>query len=528
MDKNIHFVNTSEYYNEEFRIYDIAYLSDNIILSSDIIGQLIYYEIEENSINFQKKDVINIYPIDDLDNLISIFSIDTLNNTDIILGSSKSEIVYLKDNKIVEKYSNLKSEKFSKVKFISEDIFASGDFKGRISLFDKRQKSPIKIFNEQTEEITDILFEPNKQNFLLSSSIDSTLCVYDISKLSLFALSDKLDEELNCMLSFKNGNHILCGSGEGNILIFNWDWFGDFKDMIKGHPEGINDMDKYDENIFFTGTEDGFVRICSMYPKGVRGVLKDKNKNIGDDKMKDVNKIKISCDRKNIITCSGIDCLRMFDISQIEFDKIYKPIDDLDSQDEFENNDDNDNNNKSSSDENSEDNKEKKIEKKKKNRKESEEEEDYENEEEEEDEEEKEGEEDLEDDEENEEEEEVEEEKAGKKRIEKSKEEDNSELNFSDSNNDKEIDNKKLLNKKRKKKELEEDFTSKEEEEEKEKEDEKNKNDNKIEESNSDSDSDSDDSSSTQKKKTKKVKKIGKKTKSLIAKEERKAFFNDL
>ena len=57
MDKNVHFVNTSEYYNEEFRIYDIAYLSDNIILSSDIIGQLIYYEIKENSINFQKKDV---------------------------------------------------------------------------------------------------------------------------------------------------------------------------------------------------------------------------------------------------------------------------------------------------------------------------------------------------------------------------------------------------------------------------------------------------------------------------------------
>ena len=530
MDKNIHFVNTSEYYNEEFRIYDISYLSDNIILSSDIIGQLIYYEIEENSINFQKKDVINIYPIDDLDNLISIFSIDTLNNKDIILGSSNGEIVYLKNNKISEKYSNSKSEKFSKVKFISDDIFASGDFKGRITLFDKRQKSPIKIFSEQTEEITDILFEPNKQNFLLSSSIDSTLCVYDINKLSLFALSDKLDEELNCMLSFKNGNHILCGSGEGNILIFNWDWFGDFKDMIKGHPEGINDMDKYDENIFFTGTEDGFLRICSMYPKGVRGVLKDKNKNIGDNKMKDVNKIKISCDRKSVIICSGIDCLRMFDISRIEFDKIYKPIDDLDSQDEFENNDD-DKNNKSSSDDNdnnSEDENKKKIEKKKKNIKESEEEVDYENEEEEDDEEENEGEEeDLENDAENEEEEEVEEEKAGKKRIEKSKEGDNSEFNFSDSNNDKEIDNKKLLNKKRKKKELEEDFTSKDEEEE-EKEDEKNKNDNKIEESNSDSDSDSDDSSSTQKKKTKKVKKIGKKTKSLIAKEERKAFFNDL
>ena len=50
---------------------------------------------------------------------------------------------------------------------------------------------------------------------------------------------------------------------------------------------------------------------------------------------------------------------------------------------------------------------------------------------------------------------------------------------------------------------------------------------NDIEES-SNSDSDSEDSSSMKKKKRKKVKKIGKKTKSLIAKEERKAFFNDL
>ena len=122
MDKNIHFVNTCEYYNEEFRIYDIVYLSNNIFLSSDIIGQLIYYEISENSINFDKKDVINIYPLDDLDNLISIFSIDTLNNDNIILGSSNGEIVYLKNNIISEKYSNSKSEKISKVKFISENI----------------------------------------------------------------------------------------------------------------------------------------------------------------------------------------------------------------------------------------------------------------------------------------------------------------------------------------------------------------------------------------------------------------------
>ena len=520
MDKNVHFVNTSEYYNEEFRIYDIAFLSNNIIISSDIIGQLIYYEIKENNI-IEKKEVNNIYPIDDLDNLISIFSIDTFNNNNIILGSSKGEIVHLKNNSIEEKYFNSKSEKISKVKYISENLFTAGDFKGNITLFDTRQKSSIKIFSEQTEEITDILYEANKPNFLLTSSIDSTLCVYDINKLSLYALSDKLDEELNCMLSYKNGSHILCGSGEGNVLIFNWDWFGDFKDMIKGHPEGINDMDKLDENIFFTGSEDGFVRICTMYPKGVRGILKSKKRRENDNAMKDVNKIKISKDKKNVITCSGMDCLRLCDISNIDFNIIYKPIDQFDSESEIENND----NNNSDNDDYSEDIKDKKTEKKKQKKKIEEDDDEYEKDikeleneeeddedEEEEEEEEKEAEEDEDGIEENDEESGLEE----KSEKEKSNEEENNEID--DENED--LKGIKLLNKKRKKMNNDSDEETKNKINKKEI-----KND--IEES-SNSDSDSEDSSSMKKKKRKKVKKIGKKTKSLIAKEERKAFFNDL
>ena len=60
-----------------------------------------------------------------------------------------------------------------------------------------------------------------------------------------------------------------------------------------------------------------------------------------------------------------MDCLRIFDISQIEFDKIYKPIDDLDSQEELENNNDDDNK-LSSEDNESEDNDDNRNEKKKK------------------------------------------------------------------------------------------------------------------------------------------------------------------
>jgi len=509
MNKNVHFVQTNEYFNDEFRIYDIAYLSNDIILSTDLIGQLNYYKISDNLIT--KNETKEIYSQSDLDNLISLFSLDVISQNsspEIIIGSSCGEVVYLKDGNISHKFTNNKSSEFSKVKFIDENILSAGDTKGNLTLFDIRQKKPIKIFSEQSEEITDILYDNNKPDFLLSSSIDSTLSVYDLKKHSLYALSDSIDEELNCLLSVKGCNHILCGSGEGNILIFNWNWFGDFKDQIRGHPEGINSMDKYNDNVIFTGCEDGGVRICSMYPKGLRGILTSEN-NKKKSNFKDVNKIKISADKNSLITSSGMDCLRLYDISGLDFEKIYKSKDDFDDDGEEELNEnsdkdkDNDNENKNSEKEESEIDDEEKIKKlKEKAKKEKFEEndinvediEDFEDEEEEED-----------DDEEGEEEEDD----FGEDDEEEEKEEGDKVKNKGE---EKEV---KFINRKRKKESEDENDNSDEEND---------------KEDDSD-DSDEEDSSSSQKKrKTKKVKKLdkNKKTKSIVDKEERKAFFNDL
>lgn len=512
MNKNVHFVQTNEYYNDEFRIYDIAYLSNDIILSTDLIGQLNYYKISDNLIT--KNETKEIYSQSDLDNLISLYSLDVISQNsspEIIIGSSSGEVVHLKDGNISHKFTNNKSSEFSKVKFIDENTFGAGDTKGNLTIFDIRQKKPIKIFSEQSEEITDILYDNNKPDFLLSSSIDSTLSVYDLKKHSLYALSDNLDEELNCLLSVKGCNHILCGSGEGNILIFNWNWFGDFKDQIRGHPEGINTMDKYNDNVIFTGCEDGAVRICSMYPKGLRGILTSEN-NKKKSNFKDVNKIKISSDKNSLITSSGMDCLRLYNISGLDFEKIYKSKNDFDDDNNEEeapkSNSDNDNDNENNNSEKEENEDEEKIKKlKEKAKKEKFEDndinfediEDFEDEEEEEDDEE-EGEEEEDDMGEDDEEEEKEEKEEGDKIKNKGEKKD-----------------VKFINKKRKK-ESEDESSNSDEENENDKEDDFD-------------DSDDDDSSSSQKKrKTKKVKKLdkNKKTKSIVDKEERKAFFNDL
>ena len=178
MNKNVFFVQTTEYYNDEFRIYDIGYLTNNKIISTDLIGQLIYYEISNNYSLINKKESIEIYSTSDLGNLISLFSIDIFSrelSPEIIIGSSNGEIIHLKNNKISHKFKNNKSKEFSKVHFINENIFSGGDTKGNLTLFDTRQEKPIKIFSEQSEEITDILFDINKPDFILSTSIDSSL-----------------------------------------------------------------------------------------------------------------------------------------------------------------------------------------------------------------------------------------------------------------------------------------------------------------------------------------------------------------
>ena len=81
----------------------------------------------------------------------------------------------------------------------------------------------------------------------------------------------------------KNGKKVVTSSSEGVINLFSWDWFGDCRDRITGHPNSIESMVyikfiyklkiKLDENTLITGNEDGFVRGVSVYPNSITDIL---------------------------------------------------------------------------------------------------------------------------------------------------------------------------------------------------------------------------------------------------------------
>ena len=88
--------------------------------------------------------------------------------------------------------------------YLSKDVLVTGDDGGQIKIWDLRSKTCVYDIHEQKEgTITDITFN-NEKSYLFSASNNGTLAVFDLrksnnSKDKLYAMSDEMEEELNCL-----------------------------------------------------------------------------------------------------------------------------------------------------------------------------------------------------------------------------------------------------------------------------------------------------------------------------------------
>ena len=80
---------------------------------------------------------------------------------------------------------------------------------------------------------------------------------------------------MSAVVLSKNGKKLAVSSSEGVINLFSWDDFGDCNDRITGHPNCIDCMIKYDEDLVITGGEDGLIRAVSILPNKIVGILGD-------------------------------------------------------------------------------------------------------------------------------------------------------------------------------------------------------------------------------------------------------------
>jgi WD40 repeat protein len=336
LNKNIYFLEPLKYENKVkiFDIkfhpygYNVAFVDFSGKLKIMNIGDTVESRREinsENEANFQLEIKKNFSVSKTKE---SIYSLDYSHDGDKILTSSyDGELVLVDLNKtsVYKRINKAHEETINKVKFINENLFCSSGAKGSVKFFDLRTnlKKEFFEFNEQSEEITDFDYS-DEHKFLLSTSIDGTLAVYDIRKVSkfkLYALSDCIEDEFYSMKIVKNGQKVACGTSEGPIALFNWDWFGDFKDRIMGHPGSVNCLEKYDENFLISGCEDGGIRFVSISPKYIHSMISDKNgSNANKEYFKDVTGLSLTKDKNFLATISNINTVKIYNIGEINID----------------------------------------------------------------------------------------------------------------------------------------------------------------------------------------------------------------
>ena len=353
-NNNIYILPSSNISNSNHKIYDLKFFNENTLIYSDINGTIQYYSL----INNNQKNIINLTDS-------SLFSLDIISNK-IITGTSKGEIFLLENNKIISNKfnSNLnnKEESITKVKFINENLFCIGNSNGEICIFDIRSKNKnnsIFTFKEQEEDITDFCLSEDNNNtmphYLLSTSIDGTIGVYDLRKKKLNALSDNMEESLNCILPINYTNNILVGTDSGNVMIFNWGWWGDFKDRITGFKEEINDIDKISEDVFLTCGKN--IKICSFKDKKVKGIIEEKEK-IKENEMFENEKIKLSPENGKVAVVCNISFIKVFDIKDLDLEKKYAGIINESEENDINESDNNDEDSNSEKEEDEEEEKE--------------------------------------------------------------------------------------------------------------------------------------------------------------------------
>lgn len=120
--------------------------------------------------------------------------------------------------------------------------------------------------------------------------------------------SDEQGDELLSMVLMKGGKKVVVGSQEGVLNVWSFGTWGDISDRFPGHPMSIDALLKVDENTILTGSSDGVVRVVTIQPDKLLGVL-------GHHEGFPVEKLKFDGGKKVLGSVSHDNFVRVWDAS---------------------------------------------------------------------------------------------------------------------------------------------------------------------------------------------------------------------
>ncbi|KAI9292536.1 WD40 repeat-like protein [Neoconidiobolus thromboides FSU 785] len=316
------------------QVFDIDFHpTENILISGLLSGEIFCHGYTMDS--FGSLDPVLKYK-DNYTHKESVrgvkFSID--GNEFYSVSSDKTySITDTQTGKIVNKIEGAFDTSINALLPIQQNLIACGDDDGVVKLFDTRTNTCSIHYKEHEDYITSLIMGRERQ--LISIGGDGYLSVMDVRKIRLYARSDQIEDELLSMSLIKEGKRLVVGTQSGVLDLFNYGDWGDFKDRFIGHPESVETMVKFDEDTIITGSSDGIIRLVSVHPNDLLGV-------VGAHDFP-IERLAITKDKGILASCSHDHSIKLWNIKDIfnESDEEGKD----EEGDEEEGSDDNDNDN---------------------------------------------------------------------------------------------------------------------------------------------------------------------------------------
>ena len=92
------------------------------------------------------------------------------------------------------------------------------------------------------------------------------------------------------------------------MWIWSWGDWGDVTDRFTGHPDSVDKIVKYDEDTILTGSADGLIRVVTIHPNKLLGV-------VGQHEDYPVDKLAMSYDRKFLASCPSDSTIKFWGIN---------------------------------------------------------------------------------------------------------------------------------------------------------------------------------------------------------------------
>ena len=209
-------------------------------------------------------------------------------------------------------YEQAHHNPINRILCVNENNLVTGDDAGEVKLWDLRMgqdSAAVMQWHLHEDFISGLAFNSGAST-LISVSGDSTLAMYDFRNKKITCRSDEQESELQCVQIMKGGRKVAAGTQDGVMLLFSWEDWGDCSDRFPGHPEAVDCMYKVDESTVVTGSSDGFLRVVSLHPNKILGV-------IGDHEEFPVEGLCASRDGRVLGSYAHDEVVRFWDISDI-------------------------------------------------------------------------------------------------------------------------------------------------------------------------------------------------------------------